>query len=66
MPHVQTTGFQPLSAILHGSGHGQDRALQRTLRDGIADALGLNAKGQGIEGLAIAIRDRLQRAAAPR
>ncbi len=59
MPHVQTTGFEPLSTALQGAGHARDRALQRTLRDSVADALGVTAKGHGIHGLAVSIRDKL-------
>lgn len=59
MPHVQTTGFQPLTSTLPGHAHGRDRALQRSLRDSVADALDVQAKGRGIHGLAVAIRDKL-------
>ena len=59
MPHVQTTGFERLSTALQGAGHARDRALQRTLRDSVADALGVTAKGHGIHGLAVSIRDKL-------
>lgn len=59
MHHVQTAGFQPLTSTLRGPGHGHDRALQRTLRDSVADALNIDGKGRGIHGLALAIRDKL-------
>ena len=59
MPQVQTTGFQPLTATLQGAGQSRDRALQRSLRDGVAEAIGVEAKGRGVHGLAIAIRDKL-------
>lgn len=60
MPQVQTTGFQPLAATLPGPHHGKERgAVQRALRDGVAEALGVNAKGHGVHGLAVSIRDKL-------
>jgi hypothetical protein len=60
MPQVQTTGFQPLAATLPGPHHGKERgAVQRALRDGVADALGVDAKGHGMHGLAVSIRDKL-------
>lgn len=57
MSHVQSACFQPLSAQLQGSGHG-DRAVQRALRDGVADALDLEARGRGVHGLAVAILEK--------
>jgi hypothetical protein len=57
MSHVQSACFQPLSAQLQGPGHG-DRAVQRALRDSVADALDLEAKGRGVHGLAVAIREK--------
>jgi hypothetical protein len=60
MPHVQTTGFKPLAATLPGPHQGKERgAVQRALRDGVAEALGVEAKGLGIHGLALSIRDKL-------
>lgn len=64
MHQVQTTGFQPLTTTLRGHGHGHDRALQRTLRDSVADALNVDGKGRGIHGLALAIRDKLAKSEA--
>jgi hypothetical protein len=57
VPHVQSACFQPLSAQLQGPGHG-DHAVQRALRDGVADALDLEARGRGVQGLAVAIREK--------
>jgi hypothetical protein len=60
MPQVQTTGFQPLAATLPGPHYGKERgAVQRALRDGVAEALDVEAKGHGVHGLAVSIRDRL-------
>lgn len=59
MGQVQTSGFQPICAPAQKSGHSGDRALQRSLRDSVAEALGVTAKGHGVHGLAIALRDKL-------
>jgi hypothetical protein len=63
MGQVQTSGFQPLCAPAQKSGHSSDRAMQRSLRDSVAEALGVTAKGHGVHGLAIDIRDELATAA---
>lgn len=60
MHQVHTSGFQPLAATLPGPHQGKERgAVQRALREGVAGALGVEAKGHGVHGLAISIRDML-------
>jgi hypothetical protein len=60
MPQVQTESFRPVSSLLGSdSRHSQHGALQRSLRDSVASALGVEGKGRGIHGLALAIRDKL-------
>lgn len=60
MPHVQTTGFKPAFPSLNGEdSHRSLRLVQKTLRDGIAEALDLDVRGRGLQGLAGAIRDKL-------
>jgi hypothetical protein len=60
MPQVQTNTFRPASSLLGSdSRHSHHGALQRSLRDSVASALGVDAKGRGIQGLALAIRDKL-------
>ncbi len=60
MPHVQTTGFKPAFPSLSGEdSHRSLRLVQKSLRDGIADALDLDARGRGLQGLAAAIRDKI-------
>lgn len=60
MPQVQTAGFQSFSPLqIAGPSHGNRGALQRTLHDRVAEALGVETKGHGVHGLAVAIRDKL-------
>jgi len=59
MPHVQSTGFKPAFPSLgNEDSHRSLRLVQKTLRDGIADALDIDAKGRGLQSLAVAIRDK--------
>ena len=60
MPQVQTDGFRPITGLLGSESRHEHRgSLQRSLRESAADALGINARGRGIHGLALAIRDKL-------
>ena len=61
MPQVQTTGFQPVSGSPREAGRDAERSIQRSLRLGVADALGLS-KGHDLHGLALAIREKLSSA----
>jgi hypothetical protein len=60
MPQVQTDGFRPIAGLLGSETRHEHRgSLQRSLRESMADALGINARGRGVHGLALAIRDKL-------